>query len=415
MAVRKFKPTTPGQRHKVIGTFEEITATVPEKSLVTGKRSTGGRNNDGKMTMRYRGGGHKRKFRFIDFKRNKDGIPATVKSIEYDPNRSARIALLCYADGVKTYIIAPNGLEVGTVLYSGADAAPEVGNTLPLRNIPIGTVVHNIELRPGQGAMLVRSAGNFAQIVSRDENYCVIKLPSGEIRRILGTCRATVGTVGNSDHALESSGKAGRSRWLGRRPHNRGVVMNPVDHPMGGGEGRASGGHPRSRKGLYAKGLKTRAPTLMLPSAAPLIGSLMLGNLFKESGVADRLCKTAQNELMNIVTIFLGFTVGATAKADTFLQVETIKIIILGVAAFGGGTAGGVLLGNLLCKLTGGKINPLIGSAGVSAVPMAARVSQKVGQQENPANFLLMHAMGPNVAGVIGSAICAGVFLALYR
>ena len=260
MAVRKFKPITPGQRHKIIGTFEEITATVPEKSLVTGKRSTGGRNNDGKMTMRYRGGGHKRKFRFIDFKRNRDGIPATVKTIEYDPNRSARIALLCYADGVKSYIIAPNGLEVGTVLMSGAEAAPEVGNALPLKNIPIGTVVHNIELRPGQGAILVRSAGNFAQIVSRDENYCVIKLPSGEVRRILSTCRATVGTVGNSDHALESSGKAGRSRWLGRRPHNRGVVMNPVDHPMGGGEGRASGGHPRSRKGLYAKGLKTRAP-----------------------------------------------------------------------------------------------------------------------------------------------------------
>ena len=260
MAVRKFKPTTPGQRHKIIGAFNEITAAVPEKSLVSGKRSTGGRNNTGKMTMRYRGGGHKRKFRLIDFKRNKDGVPATVKSIEYDPNRSARIALLYYADGEKSYIIAPNGLEVGAVLMSGADAAPEIGNALPLKNIPIGTVVHNIELRPGQGAILVRSAGNFAQIVSRDENYCVIKLPSGEIRRILSTCRATVGTVGNSDHALECSGKAGRSRWLGRRPHNRGVVMNPVDHPMGGGEGRASGGHPRSRKGLYAKGLKTRAP-----------------------------------------------------------------------------------------------------------------------------------------------------------
>ena len=260
MAVRKFKPTTPGQRHKIIGTFQEITATVPEKSLVVGKRSTGGRNNTGKMTMRYRGGGHKRKLRFIDFKRNKDGVPATVKSIEYDPNRSARIALLYYADGVKSYIIAPNGLEVGAVLMSGADAAPELVNTLPLKSIPIGTVVHNIELRPGQGAALVRSAGNFAQIVSREENYCVIKLPSGEVRRILGTCRATIGTVGNSDHALESSGKAGRTRWMGRRPHNRGVVMNPVDHPMGGGEGRASGGHPRSRKGLYAKGLKTRAP-----------------------------------------------------------------------------------------------------------------------------------------------------------
>ena len=260
MAVKKFKPITPGQRGKVIGTFEEITASVPEKSLTVGLRKTGGRNNTGKMTMRYIGGGHKRAYRLIDFKRNKVGVPATVKSIEYDPNRSARIALLYYADGEKSYIIAPNGLEVGAVLMSGADVAPEVGNTLPLKNIPIGTVVHNIELRPGQGAALVRSAGNFAQIVSREENYCVIKLPSGEVRRILGTCRATIGTVGNSDHALESSGKAGRTRWMGRRPHNRGVVMNPVDHPMGGGEGRASGGHPRSRKGLYAKGLKTRAP-----------------------------------------------------------------------------------------------------------------------------------------------------------
>ena len=260
MAVRKFKPVTPGQRHKVIGTFEEITASVPEKSLVYGKRSTGGRNNTGKMTVRYRGGGHKKKFRMIDFKREKDGVPAVVKTIEYDPNRSARIALLFYADGEKRYIIAPNGLQVGTTLMSGKDAAPEIGNTLPLANIPVGTVIHNIELRPGQGALLVRSAGNFAQLTSREGSYCVIKLPSGETRQILSACRATVGSVGNSDHALESSGKAGRSRWLGRRPHNRGVVMNPVDHPMGGGEGRQSGGHPRSRKGLYAKGLKTRAP-----------------------------------------------------------------------------------------------------------------------------------------------------------
>ena len=214
MAVRKFRPTTPGQRHKIIGTFEEITATVPEKSLVYGKRSTGGRNNDGRRSMRYLGGGHKRKFRFIDFKREKDGIPATVKTIEYDP----------------------------------------------LQNIPVGTVIHNIELRPGQGALLARSAGNFAQLTSREGRYCVIKLPSGETRQILSACKATIGSVGNSDHALESSGKAGRSRWLGRRPHNRGVVMNPHDHPMGGGEGRQSGGHPRSRTGLYAKGLKTRAP-----------------------------------------------------------------------------------------------------------------------------------------------------------
>ncbi|MBR3021446.1 MAG: 50S ribosomal protein L2 [Bacteroidaceae bacterium] len=260
MAVRTFKPTTPGQRHKTIGTFEEITASVPEKTLVCGKRSTGGRNNTGKMTMRYMGGGHKKKYRFIDFKREKDGIPATVKTIEYDPNRSARIALLFYADGEKRYIIAPNGLQVGMTILSGENVAPEIGNTLPLKNIPVGTVIHNIELRPGQGAVLVRSAGNFAQLASREGNYCVIKLPSGELRKIFGDCKATIGSVGNSDHGLESSGKAGRSRWQGRRPHNRGVVMNPVDHPMGGGEGRASGGHPRSRKGLYAKGLKTRAP-----------------------------------------------------------------------------------------------------------------------------------------------------------
>ncbi|HBA12676.1 MAG TPA: 50S ribosomal protein L2 [Bacteroidaceae bacterium] len=260
MAVRKLKPTTPGQRHKIIGTFEEITASVPEKSLVCGKLATGGRNRDGRMTVRYVGGGHKRRYRFIDFKRNKDGVPATVKTIEYDPNRSARIALLFYADGEKRYILAPNGLQVGAVLMSGENAAPEIGNALYLKDMPIGTVIHNIELRPGQGAALVRSAGNFAQLTSKEGNYCVIKLPSGEIRRILGTCKATVGSVGNSDHALEQSGKAGRSRWLGRRPRTRGVAMNPHDHPMGGGEGRASGGHPRSRKGLYSKGLKTRHP-----------------------------------------------------------------------------------------------------------------------------------------------------------
>ncbi len=260
MAVRKLKPTTPGQRHKIIGTFEEITASVPEKSLVYGKKASGGRNNTGKMTMRYLGGGHKRKFRFIDFKRTKDGIPATVKSVEYDPNRSARIALLYYADGEKAYMLAPDGIVVGQTVMSGAEAAPEVGNALPLANIPVGTVIHNIELRPGQGAKMVRSAGVFAQLVSREGTYAIIKMPSGETRKILSSCKATIGSVGNSDHALEKSGKAGRSRWLGRRPHNRGVVMNPVDHPMGGGEGRASGGHPRSRKGLYAKGLKTRAP-----------------------------------------------------------------------------------------------------------------------------------------------------------
>ena len=260
MGIRKFRPTTPGQRHKSIGTFDDVTTSVPEKSLTYGKKSTGGRKNQGRMTVRYRGGGHKRLYRVIDFKRNKDGIPAVVKTIEYDPNRSARIALLFYADGEKRYIVAPNGLQVGVTVMSGADATPDLGNTLPLKNIPVGTVIHNIELRPGQGAKMVRSAGNFAQLTSREGDFCVIKLPSGEIRKIHSVCRATIGSVSNSDHALESSGKAGRSRWLGRRPHNRGVVMNPHDHPMGGGEGRQTGGHPRSRNGLYAKGLKTRSP-----------------------------------------------------------------------------------------------------------------------------------------------------------
>jgi len=260
MGIRKLKPTTPGQRHKIIGTFEEITASVPEKSLVVGTKRSGGRNNQGKMTMRYLGGGHKKKYRLIDFKRTKDGIPATVKTIEYDPNRSARIALLYYVDGAKTYILAPDGLEVGQTVISGNNVAPEIGNCLPLGAIPLGTVIHNIELRPGQGAKMVRSAGTFAQIVSREGIYAIIKMPSGETRKILSACKATIGSVGNSDHALEKSGKAGRTRWLGRRPRVRGVVMNPVDHPMGGGEGRASGGHPRSRKGLYSKGLKTRAP-----------------------------------------------------------------------------------------------------------------------------------------------------------
>ncbi len=261
MAVRKFKPTTPGQRHKVIGVFKgTITATTPEKSLTVGKTSTGGRNAEGHLTNRYLGGGHKRRYRIIDFKRNKDGVPAVVKSIEYDPNRSARIALLYYVDGAKTYIIAPNGLQVGMTVVSGGDAAPEVGNALPMSKIPVGTMIHNIELRPGQGAFMARSAGAGAQLISREGDYVIIKLPSGETRKVLATCKATVGVVGNSEHLLERSGKAGRSRWLGRRPRNRGVVMNPVDHPMGGGEGRASGGHPRSRKGLYSKGLKTRAP-----------------------------------------------------------------------------------------------------------------------------------------------------------
>ena len=258
MAVRKLKPTTPGQRHKIIGAFDTITSSVPEKSLLRPLKKSGGRNHSGKMTMRYIGGGHKRKYRVIDFKRNKDGVPATVDSIQYDPNRSARIALLVYEDGEKRYILAPNGLQVGQKVQSGSGIAPEIGNALPLGDIPLGTIVHNIELRPGQGGALARSAGTFAQLSAREGKYAVVKLPSGESRMVLTTCRATVGAVGNSDHALEQSGKAGRSRWLGRRPRVRGVVMNPVDHPMGGGEGRSSGGHPRSRKGVLAKGYKTR-------------------------------------------------------------------------------------------------------------------------------------------------------------
>ena len=259
MAVKKLKPTTPGQRHKVASTFEEITASRPEKSLVKGKKASGGRNNKGKMTMRYLGGGHKRKYRIVDFKREKFGVPATVKAIEYDPNRNARIALLYYADGEKRYIIAPNGLQVGTVLKSGKGITPDVGNALFLSEIPLGTVIHNIELKPGQGAKMARSAGSFVQLQAREGKYATIKLPSGETRMVLTTCMATIGTVGNSDHNLERSGKAGRSRWLGRRPRTRPVAMNPVDHPMGGGEGRASGGHPRSRNGMPAKGYKTRA------------------------------------------------------------------------------------------------------------------------------------------------------------
>jgi large subunit ribosomal protein L2 len=260
MALRKFKPVTPGTRNKAISSFDEITASKPQKSLLTPIKSTGGRNNTGQETMRYIGGGHKRMYRIIDFLRDKDDCKATVKTIEYDPNRSARIALVEYEDGEKRYIIAPNGIKVGQVIASGSGVAPEIGNALPLGEIPVGTLVHNIELRPGQGAAMARSAGTYAQLAAREGNHAILRLPSGETRMVLVTCRATVGTVSNPDHNLESYGKAGRSRWLGRRPHNRGVVMNPVDHPMGGGEGRASGGHPRSRKGLPAKGYKTRNP-----------------------------------------------------------------------------------------------------------------------------------------------------------
>ena len=259
MAVRKLKPVTPGQRHKIIGAFDTITASTPEKSLLEPIKKSGGRNNQGRMTMRYIGGGHKRKYRIIDFLRDKDGVAAVVDSIQYDPNRTARIALLQYEDGEKRYIVAPNGLQVGQTVMSGSGADPEVGNALPLAEIPLGTLVHNIELHPGQGGIMARSAGTYAQLTSRDGKFAILKLPSGETRMVLTSCRATVGTVGNTEHNIEKSGKAGRSRWLGRRPRVRGVVMNPVDHPMGGGEGRSSGGHPRSRKGLLAKGYKTRS------------------------------------------------------------------------------------------------------------------------------------------------------------
>ena len=260
MAIRKFKPMTPGTRNMAISAFYEITAKRPHKALLEPLKRTGGRNNTGQMTMRYIGGGHKKMYRVIDFLRNKDNVKATVLTVEYDPNRSARISLVEYADGEKRYIIAPAGIKVGQVIESGHGVSPDLGNCLPLAEIPVGTLVHNIELRPGQGAAMARSAGTFAQLAAREGNYAILRLPSGETRMVLTACRAVVGTVSNADHNLESHGKAGRRRWLGRRPHNRGVVMNPVDHPMGGGEGRASGGHPRSRKGLPAKGYKTRNP-----------------------------------------------------------------------------------------------------------------------------------------------------------
>ncbi|MES2797082.1 MAG: 50S ribosomal protein L2 [Bacteroidota bacterium] len=257
-AIRKINPTTPGQRQRIAPTFEELTASKPYKPLLEVIKRTGGRNNDGHRTMRYRGGGHKRRYRVIDFNRTKFDVPATVLTIEYDPNRTARIALIEYSDGEKAYIIAPQGLKVGKTVISGTSVAPEVGNTLPLSNMPLGTIIHNIELRPGMGAEMARSAGTYAQLLARDGKYATIKLPSGEMRMVLAKCLATVGSVSNADHMNVNLGKAGRNRWLGRRPRVRGVAMNPVDHPMGGGEGRSSGGHPRSRKGLLAKGKKTR-------------------------------------------------------------------------------------------------------------------------------------------------------------
>ena len=262
MSVRKLKPITPGQRFRVVNEFDTITTDKPEKSLLIPLKKTGGRNNQGKMTMRYIGGGHKKKYRIVDFKRNKFGVEAKVVSIEYDPNRTAFIALVQYTDGEKRYIIAPAGLKVDQTIVSGQEnVAPEIANAMPLSQIPLGTVISCIELRPGQGANIARSAGTFAQLMAKDGRYATVKLPSGETRMILLTCLATIGAVANSDHQLVLSGKAGRSRWLGRRPRTRAVVMNPVDHPMGGGEGRATGGHPRSRKGIPAKGYRTRSKT----------------------------------------------------------------------------------------------------------------------------------------------------------
>lgn len=262
MSVKKLKPTTPGRRFRVVNNYDMLTGDKPEKSLLKPVKRTGGRNHSGKMTVRNIGGGHKRRYRLIDFKRNKNDVSAEILTIEYDPNRSAFIALVQYEDGEKRYVIAQNGMKVGQKIMSAERQIPtNIGNSMPLSQIPFGTVISCVELNPGQGAVLARSAGGFAQLIAREGKYATIKLPSGEVRMVLATCRATVGAVSNSDHSLVISGKAGRSRWLGRRPRVRGVAMNPVDHPMGGGEGKASGGHPRSRKGVMAKGYKTRSLT----------------------------------------------------------------------------------------------------------------------------------------------------------
>ena len=259
MPVKKYNPLTPSLRTRVTNAFTEVTTSTPEKSLVTSLPQSGGRNHDGKMTMRYKGGRVKRQYRIIDFKRDKDGVPATVKTIEYDPNRTAFIALLNYADGEKRYIIAPTGLKVGTVIHSGKGVTPDPGNTMILAEVPLGVQVHCIEMQPGKGASIARSAGTYATLTGKEGKYASLKMPSGEVRRILLTCRVTIGTTSNADHSLTVMGKAGANRWKGVRPRTRAVVMNPVDHPMGGGEGRASGGHPRSRKGIPAKGFKTRS------------------------------------------------------------------------------------------------------------------------------------------------------------
>lgn len=262
MGIRKLRPITPGTRFFSVSTFEEITKTEPEKSLLRPLKKTGGRNNLGRITSRHRGGGHKRMYRLVDFRRDKHGVVGTVAAIEYDPNRTCRIALIHYADGEKRYIIAPDGLTVGAKIMSGPDAEVQVGNALPLRNIPAGTMVHNVELFPGKGGQVGRSAGNSLQIMAKEGDWVTLKMPSGEIRKFRADCYATIGVVGNADHENISLGKAGRSRWLGIRPQTRGMAMNPVDHPMGGGEGRSKSGggwqHPESPWGKYAKGLKTR-------------------------------------------------------------------------------------------------------------------------------------------------------------
>ncbi len=258
MALKKYKPMTAGTRWRIGNAYAEITTNQPEKALLEPMKKSGGRNAQGRRAMRYIGGGHKKHYRVIDFKRSKQDIEATVVSIEYDPNRTAFIALLEYSDGERRYIIAPQGLQVGTKVSSGDNVAPEIGNALPMKNIPLGTMIHNIEMQPGQGGKLIRSAGTSAQLANKEEKYAVLKMPSGELRKVLINCFATVGIVSNSDHNLETAGKAGVNRWKGVRPRTRGVAMNPVDHPMGGGEGKASGGQPRSRNGQYSRGLKTR-------------------------------------------------------------------------------------------------------------------------------------------------------------
>ncbi len=258
MAVKRLKPTTPGSRFTVLNKKSEVSTDKPEKSLTTTLSRKGGRNSVGRMTMRQIGGGHRRKYRIIDFKRDKFNVEGSIKTIEYDPSRSAFISLVAYKDGEKRYIITPQGLKVGNNIVSGESVAPEVGNAMKLKHMPLGTIIHNIELRPGQGAEIARSAGTYAQLLARDGKYAIIKLPSSETRMVLYECMATIGSVSNSDHSLSILGKAGRRRWMGRRPRTSGVGMNPIDHPMGGGEGKKSGGHPRSRKGLYTKGKKTR-------------------------------------------------------------------------------------------------------------------------------------------------------------